>query len=129
MNAHDIHRVRGEIGTERRCRALTGPQQLLVDQRQRFNILQEGRDLLHPPHITQQWRALKDVATLTLPQRLPVRCEIDERRKIRVEQQAHRPRPRSRAISMRCTSLVPSPISRTLLSRQKRATGYSFIKP
>jgi hypothetical protein len=38
-------------------------------------------------------------------------------------------RPNSLAISMRWTSLVPSPISRILLSRQKRATGNSFMKP
>ena len=37
--------------------------------------------------------------------------------------------PNSRAISMRCTSLVPSPISRILESRHIRATGYSFMKP
>src|SRR5664280_247689 len=37
--------------------------------------------------------------------------------------------PSSRAISMRCTSDVPSPISRILESRQCRATGYSFMKP
>ena len=37
--------------------------------------------------------------------------------------------PSSRAISMRCTSLVPSPISRIFASRQCRATAYSFMKP
>ncbi|GCE01102.1 hypothetical protein EHYA_08858 [Embleya hyalina] len=40
-----------------------------------------------------------------------------------------RGRPSSLAISMRWTSLVPSPISRILASRQKRATGNSFMKP
>lgn len=38
-------------------------------------------------------------------------------------------RPNSRAISMRWTSLVPSPISRIFESRHIRATGYSFMKP
>ncbi len=38
-------------------------------------------------------------------------------------------KPNSRAISMRWTSLVPSPISRILESRHMRATGYSFMKP
>ena len=38
-------------------------------------------------------------------------------------------RPRSRAISIRCTSEVPSPISRILASRHIRATGNSFMKP
>ncbi|MGX1510169.1 hypothetical protein RKD44_001457 [Streptomyces collinus] len=38
-------------------------------------------------------------------------------------------KPSSLAISMRCTSLVPSPISRILESRHIRATGYSFMKP
>ncbi len=37
--------------------------------------------------------------------------------------------PSSRAISIRWTSLVPSPISRILESRHIRATGYSFMKP
>lgn len=37
--------------------------------------------------------------------------------------------PNSRAISIRCTSLVPSPISRILESRHILATGYSFMKP
>lgn len=37
--------------------------------------------------------------------------------------------PNSRAINMRCTSLVPSPISRIFESRHMRATGYSFMKP
>ncbi len=37
--------------------------------------------------------------------------------------------PNSRAINMRWTSLVPSPISRILASRHMRATGYSFMKP
>lgn len=37
--------------------------------------------------------------------------------------------PNSRAISIRWTSLVPSPISRILESRHIRATGYSFMKP
>ena len=37
--------------------------------------------------------------------------------------------PRSRAMIMRWTSEVPSPISRILESRQNRATGYSFMKP
>lgn len=39
------------------------------------------------------------------------------------------PTPNSRAISIRWTSLVPSPISRILESRHMRATGYSFMKP
>ncbi len=39
------------------------------------------------------------------------------------------PTPNSRAISIRWTSLVPSPISRILASRHIRATGYSFMKP
>lgn len=38
-------------------------------------------------------------------------------------------KPSSRAISMRWTSLVPSPISRILESRHMRATGYSFMNP
>ncbi|MDQ1038476.1 hypothetical protein QFZ75_004892 [Streptomyces sp. V3I8] len=38
-------------------------------------------------------------------------------------------KPSSLAISMRWTSLVPSPISRILESRHMRATGYSFMKP
>ncbi len=38
-------------------------------------------------------------------------------------------KPNSRAISMRWTSLVPSPISRILESRHMRATGYSFMNP
>ncbi|QHY95626.1 hypothetical protein SSPS47_10895 [Streptomyces sp. S4.7] len=37
--------------------------------------------------------------------------------------------PNSRAISIRWTSLVPSPISRILESRHILATGYSFMKP
>ncbi len=37
--------------------------------------------------------------------------------------------PSSRAISIRWTSLVPSPISRILESRHILATGYSFMKP
>ncbi|SCG79468.1 hypothetical protein GA0070609_5908 [Micromonospora echinaurantiaca] len=37
--------------------------------------------------------------------------------------------PRSREMTIRCTSEVPSPISRILASRQNRATGYSFMKP
>lgn len=37
--------------------------------------------------------------------------------------------PSSRAISIRWTSLVPSPISRILESRHIRATGNSFMKP
>ena len=37
--------------------------------------------------------------------------------------------PNSLAISIRWTSLVPSPISRILESRHIRATGYSFMKP
>ncbi len=37
--------------------------------------------------------------------------------------------PNSRAISIRWTSLVPSPISRIFASRHMRATGYSFMKP
>ena len=37
--------------------------------------------------------------------------------------------PSSRAISIRWTSLVPSPISRILESRHIRATGYSFMNP
>lgn len=37
--------------------------------------------------------------------------------------------PNSRAMSMRCTSEVPSPISRILESRQNLATGNSFMKP
>ncbi len=37
--------------------------------------------------------------------------------------------PNSLAISIRWTSLVPSPISRILESRHMRATGYSFMKP
>lgn len=38
-------------------------------------------------------------------------------------------KPSSRAMSMRCTSLVPSPISRIFESRHIRATGYSFMNP
>ena len=38
-------------------------------------------------------------------------------------------RPSSRAISIRCTSEVPSPISRILASRKWRATGNSSMKP
>ncbi len=41
----------------------------------------------------------------------------------------HSPTPNSRATSMRCTSLVPSPISRIFASRHMRATGYSFMNP
>jgi hypothetical protein len=40
-----------------------------------------------------------------------------------------RQKPRSRAISMRCTSEVPSPISRIFASRYIRPTGVSFMKP
>ena len=32
-------------------------------------------------------------------------------------------------MSIRCTSLVPSPISRIFASRLKRPTGYSFMNP
>lgn len=46
--------------------------------------------------------------------------------RVRVVQPAS---PNSRAISIRWTSLVPSPISRILESRHIRATGYSFMKP
>src|SRR5699024_7637295 len=38
-------------------------------------------------------------------------------------------RPRPRAMTIRCTSEVPSPISRILASRKNRATGYSSMKP
>ncbi len=38
-------------------------------------------------------------------------------------------RPSPRAMTIRCTSEVPSPISRILASRKKRATGYSSMKP
>ena len=38
-------------------------------------------------------------------------------------------RPSVRAMIMRCTSDVPSPISSTLASRHIRATGVSFMKP
>lgn len=37
--------------------------------------------------------------------------------------------PNSLAISIRWTSLVPSPISRIFASRHMRATEYSFMKP
>ncbi|SCK44811.1 hypothetical protein YUWDRAFT_03828 [Streptomyces sp. AmelKG-D3] len=44
-------------------------------------------------------------------------------------QQAQPGSPSSRAISIRWTSDVPSPISRIFESRHIRATGYSFMKP
>ena len=63
------------------------------------------------------------------PQRLPARRR-DHHRPLRGPQPAISiPSPSSRAISIRWTSLVPSPISRILESRHIRATGYSFMKP
>lgn len=67
---------------------------------------------------------IADMISLLHPQRLAMTSELLQRCEVRRLQQTwvtypcgQCGNPRSRAISIRCTSFVPSPISRTFASR------------